>query len=161
MDSGWGFGNVIDILDGYFHHGCSDNSGISMLANQTSKSKCGNTYYNQYIDYPTQGEGLPVDWTWFHCKMTQRCIHNSHRCNLHPHPDCIYEKNGVRLAEDEEGCFSEYKRKGLIQDSANFICQHEFHNQQSEPVLSNVVVFCEWISINQDKSDRNCSKPFS
>ena len=89
--------------------------------------------------------GIPVTWRWFHCKMTQRCIHNSHRCNLHPHPDCIYEKDGVRVAEDEEGCFTEYKRKGLIQKSANFVCQSRAHNQQSEPILSNVAVWGELI----------------
>ena len=116
-----------------------------MLANKSSNSQCGSTYHNQYIDIRTSGAGKHVDWTWFHCKATQRCIHNSHRCNLHPHPDCIYEKNGVRVAEDEEGCLTEYKRKGLIQESANFVCHSQFHNQQSQPVLSNVLAFGELI----------------
>ena len=114
-----------------------------MLANKTANPQCGKTYHNPLVDDQTQGEGVPVNWTWFHCKATQRCIHNSQRCNLHPHPDCIYEKYGVRVAEDEEGCFTEYKRKGLLQDSANFICQSPFHNKHSKPVLSTVAVFGE------------------
>ena len=114
-----------------------------MLANKTSNPQCGSTYHNQYIDEETYGEGEPVDWTWFNCKATQRCIHNSHRCNLHPHPDCIYEKDGMRVAEDEEGCLTEYKRKGLIQKSANFVCQSRIHNNQSKAIFSTVVVFCE------------------
>ena len=118
-----------------------------MLANKTSNPQCGDTYHNQYIDSDivTQGAGVHVDWTWFHCKETQRCIHNSHRCNLHPHPDCIYEKDGVRVAEDEEGCFDEYKRKGLIQESANFICKSQIHNEQTKAVLSIVSVLGEFI----------------
>ena len=116
-----------------------------MLANKTSDLQCGNTYHNPHIDSLTGGKGAPVGWTWFYCKETQRCIHNSHRCNLHPHPDCIYEKDSMRVAEDEEGCFSEYKRKGLIEDSANLVCQSQFHNHQSEPVLSFVAVLGELI----------------
>ena len=121
--------------------GCQDNSDISMVANQTSNPPCGNTYTNEYIDSSV----FPVDWKWFHCQKTKRCIHISHRCNLHPHPDCIYEKDGVRVAEDEEGCLTEYKRKGLIQDSANFICQSQLHNTQSKAVLSVVRVLGELI----------------
>ena len=136
--NGWGLGNV----EG-FDVGCTDSSGITMLENKTSNLQCGSTYHNRYIDTMTLGKGAPVDWTWFHCKATQRCIHNSHRCNLHPHPDCIYEKNGVKVAEDEEGCFTEYKRKGLIQNSANFICQSKVHNKESEAVLSTVANFGE------------------
>ena len=131
-----------------FLSGCSDSSGITMLANKTSNTsnpQCGSTYHNQYIDWNTNGTGAPVNWIWFHCKATQRCIHNSHRCNLHPHPDCIYEKDGVRVAEDEEGCLTEYKRKGLIQESANFVCQSRVHNTQSEPVLSTVFIYGELI----------------
>ena len=144
MTNQWGLGNI-DSLDGVTPKGCSDNSGISVLANKYSKSLCGSTYHNQYVDYYTNGVGVNVSWTWFHCKATQRCIHSSHRCDLHPHPDCIYEKDGVRLAEDEEGCFDEYKRKGLIQESANFVCHSQFHNQQSQPVHSNVLAFGELI----------------
>ena len=42
------------------------------------------------------------------------------RCDLRPHPKCIYENDkGDMLAEDEEGCEEEYKIKGLIDPSAN------------------------------------------
>ena len=109
-----------------------------MVASKTTKPPCGNSYINEYINQMIYPHGIPVEWTWFHCKKTQRCIHNSQRCNLHPHPDCIYEKDGVFMAEDEEECFDEYKRKLLAEKSANFICQSPFHNQDSEMILSNV-----------------------
>ena len=42
------------------------------------------------------------------------------RCDLRPHPKCIYKNDkGEMLAEDEEGCEEEYKIKGLIDPSAN------------------------------------------
>ena len=44
------------------------------------------------------------------------------RCDLRPHPKCIYENDkGEMIAEDEEGCIEEgkYKSKGLIPQSAN------------------------------------------
>ena len=41
------------------------------------------------------------------------------RCDLRPHPKCIYENEGDMIAEDEEGCEEEYKIKGLIPQSAN------------------------------------------
>ena len=138
---GWGYGATSNM--GYHHQGCVDYSGISMVASKTTKPACGNVYTSEYIckyDYP---DGIPVDWTWFHCKKTQRCIHSSHRCNLHPHPDCIYEKDGVFMAEDEEECFDGYKRKLLAEKSANFICQSPFHNQESEDILSNVGITCK------------------
>ena len=37
-------------------------------------------------------ENITVDWKWFPCKERQKCIHIDNRCNLHPHPDCLYEK---------------------------------------------------------------------
>ena len=41
------------------------------------------------------------------------------RCDLRPHPKCIYKNDkGDMLAEDEEGCEEEYKKKGLIPQSA-------------------------------------------
>ena len=136
-NNGWGYGTE------YLRNGCVDHSDVSMVASKTTKPACGNVYTSEYIsklDYP---DGIPVDWTWFHCKNTQRCIHNSQRCNLHPHPDCIYEKDGVLVAEDEEECFNEYKRKLLAERSANFICQSPFHNQESKAILSNVGITCK------------------
>ena len=42
------------------------------------------------------------------------------------------------VAEDEEGCLEEYKRKGLVAKSANFQCQSPDHNNMSPAVLSTV-----------------------
>ena len=42
------------------------------------------------------------------------------RCDLRPHPKCIYKNDiGDMLAEDEEGCEEEYKNNSLIPRSAN------------------------------------------
>ena len=38
------------------------------------------------------------------------------------------------MAEDEEGCFEEYKRKNLVDESANFICQSPDHNNMSKAI---------------------------
>ena len=57
---------------------------------------------------------------------------------MHPNPECIYEKNGVIVSEDEEGCFEKYKLKGLIDKSAAFECPSLEHNKRSQAVLSTV-----------------------
>ena len=79
----------------------------------------------------------PKSWQWFHCRNTQKCIHIDSRCDMHPNPECIYEKGGIRVAEDEEGCFDEYKRKGLVAKSAKMICSSPDHNNMSPIVTSN------------------------
>ena len=40
------------------------------------------------------------------------------------------------MAEDEEGCLDEYKRKGLVARSANFVCPSPLHNSNSSAVSS-------------------------
>ena len=42
------------------------------------------------------------------------------------------------MAEDEESCLEtdEYKFKGVIKESANFMCQSKFHNERSEAVTA-------------------------
>ena len=57
---------------------------------------------------------------------------------MHPNPECIYEKDGVMMAEDEEGCFEEYKLKKLIKASAAFECPSLDHNKMSPAILSHV-----------------------
>ena len=57
---------------------------------------------------------------------------------MHPNPECIYEKNGVLVSEDEEDCFDEYKLKGLIKESATFECPSPDHNKISKAILSTV-----------------------
>ena len=105
-------------------YGCKDKSDITqdMIATDALNLTCGDIY-----TLPIWGN-FSVDWTWFHCLKTRKCIHIDNRCDLHPNPECIYEKNGVMVAEDEEGCFEEYKRKGLLAKSANLICQSLYHN---------------------------------
>ena len=57
---------------------------------------------------------------------------------MHPNPECIYEKDGVMMSDDEEGCFEEYKLKGLIKKSADFECPSPDHNKMSPAILSTV-----------------------
>ena len=78
----------------------------------------------------------PTSWKWFHCRITQKCIHIDSRCDLHPNPQCIYEKDGIMVAEDEEECIDEYIRKGLVPKTANFICSSPDHNTNSQAVIS-------------------------
>ena len=76
---------------------------------------------------------VDVTWTWFMCKNNGKCIDNATRCDLHPNPACIYYNDATSemVAEDEEGCLDEYKRKGLVARSANFKCQSPDHNSMS------------------------------
>ena len=90
---------------------------------------------NYYWD--NRPQNVPESWTWFECKSTQKCIHMDSRCDMHPHTDCIYEKDGILVAEDEEGCFHEYKRKNLIsKKAANIICYSPDHNTMSLAYIS-------------------------
>ena len=83
-------------------------------------------------------ETVEVTWEWFHCKRAQKCIHANTRCDMHPNPECIYEIDGVMMSEDEEGCFEEYKLKGLIKQSATFECPSLDHNKMSPAILSSI-----------------------
>ena len=47
-----------------------------------------------------------VDWKWFPCYHSQKCIHVDNVCDSHPHPDCIYSRDGLTISEDEENCSS-------------------------------------------------------
>ena len=60
---------------------------------------------------------------------------------MHPSPECMYEKEGVMVSEDEEGCFEEYKLKGLIKKSAAYECPSLDHNKMSPAILSTVYNF--------------------
>ena len=79
-------------------------------------------------------------WDSFHCETTHKCVHASNRCDMHPNPECIYEKDGILVSEDEEDCFEEYKLKGLIKESAAFQCISPDHNKMSPAILSNVYI---------------------
>ena len=106
-----------------------------MDADLTSSNPCGDTYI-----YDGGSKTEDVTWEWFHCKENNKCIHMDSRCDLHPHPECIYKNSKSELvAEDEEGCSAEdYQIKGLIAKSANFQCQSPLHNENSSAVISTV-----------------------
>ena len=108
-----------------------DYSDISMkMQSQDSSSppSCGEIYIEP------DGKKHSVTWQWFACERSQTCIHIDNRCDLHPHPDCLFE--GV--AEDEEDCIDEYKRKNLIQRSANLKCTSAIHNSETPPIKAKV-----------------------
>ena len=59
---------------------------------------------------------------------------------MHPNPECIYEKDGVMMSEDEQDCLEEYKLKGLIDKSAAFECTSPDHNKMSKAIISTVFI---------------------
>ena len=85
-------------------YGCPDNSDKVKDFNTNNQSEpCeGNEY--TYHDMWGIEETILVDWKWFACTKTEKCIHQQNQCNSFPHPDCIYEKDGMMIAEDEENC---------------------------------------------------------
>ena len=92
----------------------------------------------------------PTSWLWFQCINTQKCIHIDSRCDMHPNPACIYEKDGIMVAEDEEGCFDEYKRKNLVSKEVNVICSSGslYHNTMSPAVMAST-----WDELNYEYID--------
>ena len=109
---------------------------------------CNGSNYFWYINGNGYYFQAPTDWEWFHCRSTHKCIHIDSRCDLHPNPACIYEKDGIRVAEDEEGCFDEYRRKGLVAKTANKICSSPDHNIMSPALLSIVYDWDNWYDHN-------------
>ena len=100
--------------------------------------------------YTSPGEdSYDVTWDWFPCHQKNKCIHSRNRCNLHPHPECIYMKNGEMVGEDEEGCREEYKTNGLLAPSDNFPCQSKTHNKESPAILA---TFLNWTLRNSGSS---------
>ena len=141
---------------GHPTQGCEDHSDKTMKSN----SPClGDTYTYQYYGEKT----AKVSWKWFHCDKaaTPVCIHKNSRCDMHPHPECMYKDNttGNMVAQDEEGCLDgEYKKKGLIKTSANFKCWSKIHNLESSSILSTVF---NWTIYNQMRHDgRSISEAF-
>ena len=94
---------------------------------------------------------VPVTWLpWFKCEVNQKCIHPKSRCDLHPHPACVYNntetgknktETGEMVAEDEEGCLKEYKDNGLIDTSANLECDSPVHNNDTAAIVINSTVY--------------------
>ena len=113
---------------------CDDNSDKVMNSTMSPDKPCdGSNYFVNTLGIYVEA---PTSWDWFHCRNTKKCIHIDSRCDLHPHSECIYEKDGTLMAEDEEGCFDEYKRKGLVVKTANVICSSPDHNIMSPAVIS-------------------------
>ena len=114
-----------------FHH--FDFLHIDQSEDSSSPPSCGDIYIE-----PDGVFKHSVTWQWFACERSQTCIHIDNRCDLHPHPDCLYEDDGVWVAEDEEDCIDEYKRKNLIQRTATLKCSSAIHNSETPPIKANV-----------------------
>ena len=84
--------------------GCRDKSDKVKPFDRSNKTHpcIGNKY--TYYDYWKEQVTIEVDWKWFACTQTRKCIRQQSRCDSFPHPDCIYEKDGLMIAEDEEYC---------------------------------------------------------
>ena len=130
------------------NNGCVDRSDISVTLDENHE--CGDKvgFVNGLRPVPNSKllkediEYANKNWNWFTCHETRKCIHPNSRCDLHPHPDCIYEnEDGQIVAEDEEGCFEKYKSKGLVPKSANLECQSAIHNSDSIAIQSIVAKF--------------------
>ena len=113
--------------------GCPDKSDIVKHMNtDTTKDPCGGETYTA-----PNGISYDVTWDWFPCHEKKKCIHSSNRCNLHPHPECIYMNDKDEMVgEDEEGCLEDYKTNGLVAPSATFPCQSKTHNKESPAILA-------------------------
>ena len=132
----------------YNKNGCPDRSDI--VVGMDENFECGEKYgwleYRRKVsekgirlpEFIETTEYVDVKWKWFKCINKRKCIHPNSRCDLHPHPDCIYEKNGHFVAEDEEDCLDEYKSKGLVTKSANFECTSAVHNSDTIAIQSSV-----------------------
>ena len=129
--------------------GCPDKSDVVKDMNtDTTKDPCGGETY-----ISPRGASFDVTWDWFPCHRTQKCIHSRNRCDLHPHPECIFENDqGETVGEDEEGCQKEdYQSNALMEQSAIFPCQSETHNKLSPAIWSTVY---DWTSKLLDRKFR-------
>ena len=126
--------------EGLNEYGCPDKSDIVKDMNtDTPEDPCGGETYTSHIGGPYY-----VTWDWFPCHQKNKCIHSSNRCNLHPHPECIYMNDKDEMVgEDEEGCLEDYKTNGLVAPSATFPCQSETHNKSSPAILSTIYNWTE------------------
>ena len=120
---------------------CPDKSNIvnEIVTTNGSIQSCPSNY--TYHDWRGDEKTIEnIDWTYFFCHRNKKCIHQEARCDLHPNPSCIYYDNESEQfrAEDEENCLDEYKRKKIVEKSANFKCHHSIHNESSPAVLATV-----------------------
>ena len=92
---------------GHPDRGCEDNSDkVKDFNASNTLDPCGGNEYT-YLDVEYgRWYTISVNWTWFPCYNTKKCIHDNNVCDLHPHPDCTYENNNLTISEDEEDCSS-------------------------------------------------------
>ena len=62
-------------------------------------------------------------------KGVQRCLRNTLLCDQHP--ACDPGEDTGKIAQDEFGCFEEYKKKGLTAKAGTQPCQSVHHNEES------------------------------
>ena len=117
-------------------YGCPDHSDKVKDPNpDTPNAPCGGNSYT-YQNFGERQKTSVVDWDWFYCPQSKKCIHQIGRCNKIPHPECTFksETTGETIAEDEDGC--DYVARGLTSNSATYKCQSRNHNKDSSTVLS-------------------------
>ena len=117
--------------------GCPDHSDKIKDPNpETPNAPCGGNSYT-YQNFGERQKTVVVDWDWFYCPQSKKCIHQIGRCDKIPHPNCTFKnEKGETFAEDEVGC--DYISKGLTSNSATYQCQSRSHNEKSDAVLSTV-----------------------
>ena len=110
-----------------------------MTVNDDSNETSCSDKYSYFDSAKFEKITVSVTWKWFECRKTQKCVHQNTHCDLHPHPACIYKNAmGERVAEDEENCLSEYKRKGLVGRSASFKCTSPIHHKNSQTIRNSM-----------------------
>ena len=117
--------------------GCPDHSDKVKDPNPNTpegENPCGGNSYTYY--HKRWITTKTVNWDWFYCAKSKKCIHRSGRCDMIPNPACTFRNNqtGETITEDEDGC--DYTSEGLITNSATYKCQSRNHNEKSLAVLS-------------------------
>ena len=129
---------------GYPDIGCPDHSDKVKDSNpDTPDDPCGADTYTYYDEFGDQRTAV-VDWDWFYCPQSKKCIHQIGRCDKIPHHACTFKNETT--AEDEVGC--NYVARGLTSNSATHECQSGSHNEKSDAVLSTVY---NWNEVNGER----------
>ena len=107
------------------------------------------------MEQDASGNWLSCESWEFPCHHEKVCIRRENRCDLHPLPQCTYfnETEGKFVAEDEEDCEQEYKKKGLIPRSASLKCESLIHNSNTPELFSS-----NQKHIEKMLNESNCNK---
>ena len=91
---------------GHPETGCADDSDkVKKFNSSNINNPCEGDEYTYYDLFDNDLKVRSVEWKWFPCTHTKKCVHSKNHCDLHPHPDCIYEsEDGTIFSEDEEDC---------------------------------------------------------